>query len=925
MQKIKHMVAAVALLMALPALAASLGSIEVRSALNEPFMATIPISGVAGAAQGNLNASMGSEAAFQRAGLRKDALYNTIALTVVPGSNGNAQILLTSDKRIDEPFMSFIVNLSWSGGSVQREYTVLLDPPNYANDAKEPPASPAPASTRSVKTQAAAPVVRPVKASPPADKRVREVSTTPAQPRSSNNPSVRHYGPTVSKETLWSIAYALRRDPSIDMDQMLLAIYRANPEDFEGSINRMYKGAMLTIPDAASIRAINPARAKAEIARQTHSQPAAKPAPRHVAKAEPKPKPEPKPAAEPAPTPQPEPADTAAPQQQAQSDEQSDTSQAAAQPAASKADQQTPPAIAPGAAAASQPIEPAPTGAADDAAAKADASAEATDSLAAQPADAKPSLDKPSIWVTDSGEKAAAPAADAAQGAQADAASTEAAAPVQGAQPVPAKPAPKAAAPAPSEGGFMAQLQNLVAGLGVDLKYVLLGLLALLAALFGYSYYRKRKHAQAEVEAAHMSMPAFQVTDLESPAPADRAAIWEQEQDASAAAQDDIQQPSYAPAAEDDALIDPDSPTLDPAMVASEEETYPVRETDYLGEAELHIAYGLYDEAAAVLERGVEDNPQRGDLWVKLVEVYADAGKSDDVVSTAQRFQQHAQPSDAQWKRVCMLGASLAPTAAIFASAAVEAETPEPVNLPQPPAASHQPHAESPAEPPAAIDLDAQLDNGDMLEFDADDNFAPAATAATPAPASLHDDAAVDFDMDELELDQGHAAPSASEPSDEQFDIDLSDFDTGDATALSADDIELQAPTAQPAAEGIELDAVTDLESAAADMETSRPQAAPKPEPAAAADSDAELAAVDSLDDFIAGSPAAAAQPEVSMDSADEIEAPAGDDESGVKLDLARAYIDMGEQGMARSLLEEVQRSGTAEQRKEASEQLDRM
>ncbi len=47
---------------------------------------------------------------------------------VVSDNSGRHQIKLTSESAIREPVVNFILELSWSGGRLEREFVLLIDP-----------------------------------------------------------------------------------------------------------------------------------------------------------------------------------------------------------------------------------------------------------------------------------------------------------------------------------------------------------------------------------------------------------------------------------------------------------------------------------------------------------------------------------------------------------------------------------------------------------------------------------------------------------------------------------------------------------------------------------------------------------------------------------------------------------------------------
>ena len=86
-----------------------------------------------------------------------------------------------------------------------------------------------------------------------------------------------------SGESLAAIANALiAQEPAAGAEkpsvaQRMVAIYRANPNAFAGSMNQLLDGAELRLPSPAEIAAVNPALARIELAGQTSEYLASKP------------------------------------------------------------------------------------------------------------------------------------------------------------------------------------------------------------------------------------------------------------------------------------------------------------------------------------------------------------------------------------------------------------------------------------------------------------------------------------------------------------------------------------------------------------------------------------------------------------------------------------------------------------------------
>ena len=143
--------------------AAGIGGINVVSALGQPLKADIELFSVNKSEKSSLVARLATPEAYKLAGL--DYPYgNKFKFTIESRADGASYIHATSSKEINDPFVSLLVELSWASGKLVREYTFLLDPVGY--QAEQP--APAP-------VQAVAPAVEPVVAAPVAEVPVAEV------------------------------------------------------------------------------------------------------------------------------------------------------------------------------------------------------------------------------------------------------------------------------------------------------------------------------------------------------------------------------------------------------------------------------------------------------------------------------------------------------------------------------------------------------------------------------------------------------------------------------------------------------------------------------------------------------------------------------------------------------------------------------
>ena len=97
-------------------------------------------------------------------------------------------------------------------------------------------------------------------------------------------------------------------------------------------------------------------------------------------------------------------------------------------------------------------------------------------------------------------------------------------------------------------------------------------------------------------------------------------------------------------------------------------------QSDPLAEADFHMAYGLYDQAADLLTAAIASEPARRDLHLKLLDVYFVWENREGFLKEARALHERVgNETDPDWKRVIIMGKQLCPTEAMFAGAAAPA------------------------------------------------------------------------------------------------------------------------------------------------------------------------------------------------------------------------------------------------------------
>ncbi|OZC37176.1 hypothetical protein B9Q17_03400 [Marinobacter vinifirmus] len=239
--------------------ALGLGEIELQSWLNEPLDAEISLRQSAGVDPGDVFVNVAPEAAYQRVGLERNQFLSKLKFEVVTGSDGNLAINVSSREPVREPYLNFLLELTWPNGRLMREYAVLVDPPVYAEESgvREQVSAP-------VSSAASAPARQTTTRSPESIRREAAVQRAPARGYQPDT-----FGPTGPSDTLWMIAQRMRPDSSVSMQQMMLAIQDLNPDAFiDGNINKLKRGQVLRAPTLDQIQRRTKAEANRVVARQ---------------------------------------------------------------------------------------------------------------------------------------------------------------------------------------------------------------------------------------------------------------------------------------------------------------------------------------------------------------------------------------------------------------------------------------------------------------------------------------------------------------------------------------------------------------------------------------------------------------------------------------------------------------------------------
>ena len=1002
-----------------------LGEIEVNSALNQKLNADIELLSASEEDTENIIVKLASRKEFARAGIDRPYMLSDLRFKPVV-IDGVPHIKVTSGSPIREPYLDFLVEVDWPNGHLLREYTVLLDPPVFMMQPASTASAPVNQNAEfrpAAPTATTAPVPVAVPGARPAMAEQAPAQSMPAaQQGSSQTAAQSTYIPAPSPQqqavlqqragqyrikagdTAWSLADAMRPDRSVTVEQMMVAMLRANPESFiHENVNGLKRGYILRIPDYNQITAVSHAEARELVREQaalwrqyTQAQRGGEPVSAMPGEA----------------------AAAGTTEGEGAVDDEGRLAIVSAGAGSSALGSKDPTQMSAEElraelALAREAVEtervekeallqrineleqsvnkmqgmisvednamsevqalnaPAEEGMTAEGG-ETEAAVEAADEQAEQEqelqevlselSDAAPGEESAEAEATEEslqeGEEAGAEA-EMEAGSE-EAAFTDEAEPQEAGEelveetvvetepPVQEPPAPAPIVSRPAQDPLSRILNDplLLAGGG--------GGLLLLLVLIGLIIKKRRKAA----EEAEVELPVSDTSD-------DLAGLADDIGTEETAAETLAEESSETSAAQEGGEFDSDATMVmnaqDTVVTEAESEAEEEEEPrdDVIAEADVYLAYGIYQQAEELLTQALADNPERDDYRVKLAETYYASKNKDAFIKVAEELYKRAGGEDTpEWKKVMVMGQDMCADHQMFQGSMVggidvdalapkapemdidlggdeaadgqaqesstdsELSLDEPLELPEDEAVDETQVMEAEETSPEIVD---------ELEFDITD------TGAVVEEESSEDEFSLDIDANELDIDmQDEEASLELDETDIGLDLDEDTTESGDEIH-DVDDVDIDFGLDEPQAETetdenaeeeeeISLDLTEEAEAMDLGMEDFGLDEEPKPAetevpaeetpdipaeeepeaPAEKAEEASEASAETDEDDF-------------DLSSLDDV------DEISTKLDLARAYLDMGDHEGARDILEEVQADGNDEQKKEAAELIEKL
>ena len=243
--------------------ALGLGDIESSSHLNQPLRAKIELLSGVPADASQIKVRLAPPDVFNRVGVARPEFLDNLQFTpTIQG--GKPVILVTSNAPIQEPFVNFLLEVSWPQGQLLKEYTVMLDPPVMMQPgntvAGEATVRAEPKATGTVRRPAAP--TQPAAATDNAGNAGGQAAAEPARPAAPQGSRTYRVRPG---DTLFRVASRLQR-PGISNDQMMMALFRANPNAFiDGNLNSLRSGVTLKAPSTGEVAKLSRDQARRQI------------------------------------------------------------------------------------------------------------------------------------------------------------------------------------------------------------------------------------------------------------------------------------------------------------------------------------------------------------------------------------------------------------------------------------------------------------------------------------------------------------------------------------------------------------------------------------------------------------------------------------------------------------------------------------
>ena len=885
MRNLTKTIAVVSILAPVSAYPLGIGDIKLHSALNQNLDAEIALVLSADEKASDLQVRLAPPEKFDEAGVPWSYFLSKIKFETVVQADGSTIVKISSKEAYREPFLDFLLEVSWTNGSLYREFTVLIDPPV----AYTQPVIPVIQKTQVIE-------VEDITEEHSADKVVTEVTFNQA-------PGMVEL--TKRGDTLWEIAENANTYDDVSIEQMIMGIYNTNPKAFyKDNINALMAGKALTIPEKEIILKLSKKQALTAFKKQYNEwkgRVAVKPKEQKVisdsAGVDSKFELEAPVVSEISEMIVVVPEDDSLADRGVESETEdlmtsSSEEGLALQARMDKLEQQV---------ARMQKLLTIKDG--QLAALQSQKESTIDSRIETKPEEATPEIKgEPKTKPVAAGEKVK---------------------PVVKAEPKvikkpKPKPKPKRVVQPEPETGFMPDLVTLIiSGFG-----------AIILGILGLMWWRKRQSAeQTETESMFASASEISLPDALD----EDESVAVMEGDSSAYDVGTVGESSF---------LSEFTPSDFDAFDTDQNEVDPISEAD------VYLAYGRYQQAEDLMHQAIEEQPERDECKLKLLEIfYASENKSAFEEYATELVASEKSKDQAFWSKVIEMGVELDPDSTLYTEdagikASFEAGD---LSVDESTATDNQSEEESVVKTESEDEAEF-----DLSVFDEDTSEPEGEAEEKTEDSGLDFDLSV-FDQDETVKDSESAA-DAGEVESVDFDLDAVAKDSTIVDAVAKDStvnegsIEIEKTDEAEEIESVDLDIGTALEEelddeivltpdtakdeSLEDFDFSVDESVPAPiDTESTSSEEPETKEAEDFEtfnfDFDTDTPTSGA--ESKHDSDDKVSDLTDMDELETKLDLAKAYVDMGDSEAAKSIAEEVIEKGNEEQKKAAQDIIDQL
>lgn len=857
MRNLTKTLTAVSLMAPVGAFPLGVGDIKLHSSLNQHLNAEIALNLMENESIEDIRVDLASYEKFHEVGVPWTAFLAKIKFEPHQKADGSVIIKLSSKEVLKEPFLDFLLKVSWPEGNIYREFTVLVDPPT-------------------VYQQPTVQIAVTDKSTADATVTSKSITTQPNNsPQFASNSEF--YGPTSRLDTLWKIAEKVRPSTEVSVEQMMMGLLEVNPDAFiRGNVNALKTDKTLRIPQMDVILKLTHRQARAEFKKHNTAWRGSVTEKPEIAnnKAE-------KPVSELVEN-QPQlhliaPAEEEINQNVDVTPAVSETLSAVEDTAGAALNQQA------DTAADTQALEER-LGKLEQQLAvmqqmlqiKDEQLKALQDAQVKQPIQAAVEKAKP---------ETATPVKQVAEKPQAQPKPKPKSKPVAKTKPA-VKPAPRVA-PEPESNLF---------------TYILAAGGLLLLGAFGWLWKRKKEAEQEET----LSMFAS----------SSEISLPETDEELSVPIVEDAMAGIDVGTVGESSFLSEFTPSDFDAFETEQNEVDPISEAD------VYLAYGRYQQAEELMRQAINDQPSNDECKIKLLEIfYANENMEEFENYAGELVANGANEKPEFWNKVQEMGSELCPESALFKSE-LTADASIPVSADEGKADFEETVLAQPLQ-------QEEQNESEQVDFDLASFETPeAATEENPAPINVADeDSGLDFDLGEtgeqtvlqepatadtdLDFQEEISLDAVAEEHSEAVEFDLS---SSDEPAVE-ETLHLDADEVADASEN--FDAAESSENF--DFETLN-------EAQEASESSGELPEFDfsfDMENVDAASVEQSSSEEMQMDNA--VSDLTDMDEMETKIDLAKAYIDMGDESAAKNITEEVLANGSDKQKQEAQAILEKL